>query len=534
MSIVTLPFFLFVAATVLAYFLSPLKYRWIVLLVASYLFYWFNSAWLVLVLFGVTLVTFLIGLWIQRVSDKSAADLKAAGKELSREERKARKEAAKRTTRRILVLGIILDLATLLFLKYFNFFGENVNGLLHLLGLEGEIVPRLDLLLPLGISFYTLQAISYMTDVYRGKIRADRNPAKFMLFMSFFPQILQGPIPRHGQLAAQLYEGHRFDYKQLCFGAQQMLWGLMKKLIIAERLALPVNTLFTEYESYSGPIMFFAVFLYGLQVYVDFSGGMDIARGIAQMMGIQLEPNFAQPYYSTSIENFWRRWHMTMGHWMRDYVFYPLSLSKAFTNLSRKSRKLLGQFMGKRLPSFLAMFIVYFLVGFWHGPSWRYVIYGIWNGTFIMAGILLEDSYRKLREKLKIREESACWRWFRMGRTFVIVSFGRFFTGAGRLQVALEMFRRTFVHWKDITFLTDGTLTTLGLNTANWIVLLVGVAVLFKVDGLHERNISIREGIARQNLVFRWIIYIAAVLVVLIFGLYGPAYNASSFIYEQF
>lgn len=533
MTIVSLAFFLFVTATVLLYYLVPKKYRWAVLLAASWVFYWVNGKLLVLVLLGVSLVTWLIGLWIQRINDRSAAFLKERGKELPREERRARKEAAKRVARRVLTLGILADLAVLLFLKYFNFFGSNLNLLLRKFGVEGEPVPHLNLLLPLGISFYTLQAISYMTDVFRGKVRADRNPVKFLLFMSFFPQIVQGPIPRYGQLAQQLYEGHGFEYKRLCHGAQLMLWGVLKKLVIAERLAIPVATVFGNYTEYAGPINFFAVALYGLQVYADFSGGMDIARGVAQMVGVELEQNFAQPYFSASIEDFWRRWHITMGHWMRDYVFYPLSLSKAFTNLSRKSRKLLGQFMGKRLPSFLAMFIVYFLVGFWHGSSWKYVAFGLWNGVIIMLGILLENVYRISREKCGIREESFGWRVFRRVRTFVIVSFGRFFSGAGSLSAAVLLFRNTF-RTRNVTFLTNGTLLKLGLETSDWIVLIFSVLTLFAVDLAHEKKIEIRAGIDRQSLVFRWIVYIAAVLIVLILGLYGPAYNAASFIYEQF
>lgn len=533
MSIVSLSFFLFVASVVLLYYLIPLKYRWVVLLLASYVFYWLNSKWLLLVMLGTTLITFFAGLWMQRVKDRHAAFLAENKDSLTREEKKARKEKVKKASKRILLLGILLDLGALLFLKYYNFFGVNLNHLFSAVGVKAS-VPRLHLLLPLGISFYTLQAISYMTDIHRGKIQADRNPAKFMLFLSFFPQIIQGPIPRHSQLAHQLYEGHPFDYKRLCFGVQLMLWGLIKKLVISERLTIPVSQLFENYSDYSGPILFLAVILYGFQIYADFSGGMDIARGIAQMLGIELEMNFAQPYFSTSVEDFWRRWHITMGHWMRDYVFYPLSLSKAFTNLSRKSRKVLGQYVGNRLPSFLAMFIVYFLVGFWHGASWKYTAFGLWNGIFIMFGILMENVYQKLREKCKVQEESFSWRIFQMLRTLVIVSFGRFFSRAQGFKVALAMFGRTFTNWNDLSFITDGTLLKLGLNNANWILVLILIPLLLFVDYLHEKGVSIRETIAKQGLVFRWIIYIAAVLFVLIFGLYGPEYNAADFIYMQF
>lgn len=533
MSFVSLPFFLFVAALTLVYFLVPKQFRWIVLLVGSYAFYWSNSAWLVLVLFAGTLVTFLIGQWIQSVSDKNQAYLKENRAGLSREERKRLKERGKKAARRIMWLGIAFDLGALLFLKYFNFFAYNVNAVLAWAS-RGQAVPTLNLLLPLGISFYTLQAISYMADVYRGKTRADGNLAKFMLYMSFFPQIVQGPIPRHDRLAHQLYEGHDFDYTRLCHGAQLALWGLFKKLVISERLAVAVNHLFGSYSSYSGPILLFAGILYGLQVYADFSGGMDIGRGVARMLGIELELNFEQPYFSTSVEDFWRRWHITMGNWMKDYIFYPLSMSKAFTALGRQCRKRLGQYVGNRIPPFIAMFIVYVTVGFWHGPSWNFIAYGIWNGLFIMTGILLDGFYARLRRLLGMQDQSACWRLFSMARTFVIISFGRIFSRSDSLTAALDMFRRMFMNWRNITFLTNGDLLKTGLNTANWFALCAFLLLLLWVDVQHERKVSLCQAIDRQPLLFRWGIYIGAVVLVLIFGFYGPAYNAADFIYQQF
>ncbi|MBR2802574.1 MAG: MBOAT family protein [Erysipelotrichaceae bacterium] len=532
MTIVSLPFFILVAATVLCYYIVPKKYRWLVLLAASGLFYWFNSGILLLVLVTTSLVTFLIGLWIAKIQEAQQKHLDDHP-DLSREEKKKEKEAAKKRTKRVLLLGILLVLGALLVLKYANFFIDNFNSLAAAVHAEGTL-PRLNLLLPLGISFYTLQAIAYMTDVYRGKQKADRDPVRFLLFMSFFPQIVQGPIPRYGQLASQLYEGHEFDYKKLTFGVQLMLWGLMKKIVLADRLAMPANQLFGHYENYNGPILFVGSLLYGLQVYCDFSGGMDIARGVAQMLGIDLEKNFDQPYFASSIEDFWRRWHMTMGSWMKDYVFYPLSLSKTFTNLGRKSRKVFGTFVGKRLPSFLAMFIVYFLVGFWHGPNWKYVAFGLWNGLFIMFGILMENVYKKAREKCGIDEGSISWRVFRMVRTLFVVTLGRYFSRADDFTSAVQMLKRTFINWWDLSFLTEGKLLNMGLNNANWYLLLAMILLLFFVDLQHERGISFREVIARQSLIFRWGIYIGTVLFLLIFGLYGPAYDAAAFIYGQF
>ena len=533
MTFVSLQFFVFVAAVVAAYYVTPKQWRWIVLLAGSYFFYWSNSAWLLLVLFGTTMATYLIGLWIQTVNDKNQAYVKAQGTGMTREEKKRRKEMTKKTTRRILSLGILLDLGALLYLKYYNFFADNINGLLSRLG-AGRPLPTLSLLLPLGISFYTLQAIAYMVDVYRGKEKADRNPAKFMLFMSFFPQIVQGPIPRHSRLAHQLYEGHDFDYDRLCGGMQLALWGIIKKLVIAERLAIPVEYLYNNYYRFTGPIQLFAAMLYGLQIYTDFSGGMDIGRGVAQMLGIELDLNFEQPYLSGSVEEFWRRWHITMGNWMKDYIFYPLSMSRAFTALGRKCRNRLGQYVGNRIPPFIAMFIVYLAVGFWHGPSWKYIAYGVWNGIFIMSGILLDGVYAKLRQWLGMKDESASLRLFRIVRTFVIISFGRMFSRAGSLSAALDMFARTFTHWRDITFLTNGKLLETGLNTANWFALCAFLLLLLWVDVTHEKKISLRGVIARQPLLLRWGILIGAVVLVLIFGYYGPTYNAADFIYQQF
>lgn len=533
MTFASFGFICFVVLVVLLYFLTPRKYRWISLLVSSYAFFWMNSRLLVLILFGTTVITWLTGLWIWSSNKKNSAAEKQQAAELTREELKTLKEKNKKRKRRILILGIILNLGTLVVLKYTNFVFSDIERIAGAWG--GNVsLPRINLLLPIGISFYTLQSIAYLVDIYRNKTEPDRNPGKFMLFMSFFPQIVQGPIARHHQLAHQLYEGHDFDYRRLKFGIQLMLWGWIKKLVIADRLAIPVNEIFNHYGSYSGLLVFLGAAMYGIQVYADFSGGMDIARGVAHILGIELELNFKQPYFSVSIEDFWRRWHITLGGWMRDYIFYPLSLSRPFASLSRKTRKILGPFIGKRLPSFLAMFIVYFLVGLWHGPDWKYILYGVWNGIFIVSGIVLEKAYDTARKKSRVPENSITWKLFQMVRTFILITFGRFFSRALDSGAAIAMIGASFHHWWDLSFLLDGTMTTLGLDQANWNVLLAAILLVLCVDYLHEKGVRIREAISRQWIVFRWLIYIAAVLFILIFGIYGPEYNAASFIYQQF
>ena len=232
-------FIVFITAVVLVYFLIPKNYRWVVLLVSSYIFYFINSHWLLLVHFLTALFTWGIGLWMYRISTNGNLFLKE-NPGLSKEEKKQIKESTKKKVKRVLTLGIIVDLGLLLFLKYWNFFTGQVNPLLRHIGLTA---PKLTLLLPLGISFYTLQALAYLIDISRGKVVPDKNPLKFMLFMSFFPQIVQGPIARHGQLAAQLYEGHSFDFQRLGYGIQLMLWGWFKKLVIADRVSIAVSSL---------------------------------------------------------------------------------------------------------------------------------------------------------------------------------------------------------------------------------------------------------------------------------------------------
>ena len=527
MEFVTFGFLIFIAATILVYFLIPGKYQWCVLLAASYVFFFLNSQWLVLVLLGTTVITFFVGQWIGRKNREGKAYLAENGSELGSSEKKAYKSSLKKKTRRVLILGIILNLAPLLFLKYFNFFAGSLNKVTSFANVQ---IPMLNLLLPIGISFYTLQAIAYITDVYRDKYEEDRNLLQFMLFMSYFPQIVQGPIARHDQLAHQLYAPHKFNYYRLAQGAQLILWGCMKKLVIADRLAIPVDQIFDHPASYSGLMAFLGAAFYGIQVYADFSGGMDIARGVSEILGIEIALNFNQPYFSISIEDFWRRWHMTLGQWMRDYVFYPLSFSKAFSKLGKQIKKKLGNSLGKKIPAFIAMFIVYFFVGLWHGPKWTYIAYGIYNGIFIVAGILLGDTYLKWRHKLHIKDDSTPFKVFQMIRTFFIVSFGRFFSRGSSFLISIAMIRSCFSG-----FALKGTdFLDLGVDLWGWIVLIAGILLMFTVDILHEKKVHIRETIGKFPIVLRWFLFYLALAIVLVVGIYGPGYDSAGFIYEQF
>lgn len=528
MAFVSIRFVAFVILVATLYFLAPLKYRWIVLLGASYVFFWMSSKKLLLVLICQTCITYACGRWMSVIEARYVQEHQQQGEKRLSRKAKAEIKARKKTP---MVLGVIANLLFLLILKYYNFFIDNINRVIANLGTG---LPHLKLLMPIGLSFYTLQAIAYVVDVYRGKAKADTSLPRFMLFMSYFPQILQGPIPRYSSLADQLYEGHRFDYRRLCHGAQLMLWGYFQKMVIADRIAIPVNQLFDYWEYYYGWLAFLAAAGYGLQVYCDFAGGINIARGFSEVLGIELAENFNQPYASRSIEEFWRRWHITLGRWMRDYVFYPLTLSSTFVRIGKGARKRFGGSVGKKIPPFLAMFIVYFLVGFWHGPNWTYIVYGIWNGIFIMCGILFEEQYANAKRFCHVDEDSLGWMALQMLRTFVICSIGRFFSRAATMTQAMGMIGSMGAGWYDFTFLTDGTLGSLGLDTANWVILLLGILILCVVDYIHERGIGIREVLDHQYLPIRWLFYLSAIAAVLVFGVYGSGYNAASFIYQGF
>ena len=534
MSFLSLHFLFFLPVSCFLYFLVPRKVRWMVLLGASGVFYLSNSVPLSIFLLFTAFTTFWTGKRLGQIRKETDAFLKdwKEGKVHPQETKKEYRAKQDRKKRRQVLLAAGANIGVLCVLKYTGFLFSSLNQAMEALGLTGGL-PGVSFLLPLGISFYTLQSVGYLIDVYRGRCEADTNFAKYLLFVSFFPQIVQGPISRYDQLAHQLYEGHSFDYHRVSMGAQLILWGYLKKLVITERLSMITDPIFQEYLNYSGITMLLGAALYGFQVYIDFSGGMDITRGIAQMLGIDMTENFARPYFARSLAEFWRRWHITLGAWMRDYVFYPISLSAAFSRLGKRTRKWFGTQTGKMIPTFLAMFITFLLVGIWHGAEWKYVAYGLWNAAIISSSILLEPFYKRMAEKLHIRTEGAGWKLFQMIRTFFLVSLGRFFSGAVSLESALTMMKSAFTVWNPEIF-TDGTLLSFGLGRKDYLFVFILTLFIFAVGIYQERGGRVRETMSKQKLPLRWAFYLGAILILVLFGHYGPGYSAAEFVYQQF
>lgn len=532
MNLVSLEFFVLLACVFVLYFLFPVRKRWIVLLAGSYVFYMWSSVKMTAFLFLTTLTTFWAGRRLGALNEETAAYLAEHKADMDREAKKEYKVAQTAKKKRVMLMAVIWNIGILCVMKYTGFIFDSFNAVFERVGI-GSPLPGISWMLPLGLSFYTFQAVGYVIDVYRGKYKPDQSLPQYMLFVSFFPQIIQGPISRHDQLAHQLYEGHRFDYDRVTKGLQLLLWGLMKKLILAERLGVIADMVFDNYLNYAGITMFIAASVYGLQVYADFSGGMDMARGIAQVFGIEMVLNFERPYFAKSLAEFWRRWHITLGGWMRDYVFYPMSLSKRFNRMGKVTRKWFGTQTGKMIPTFLAMFITFMLVGIWHGAEWKYVAYGFWNAIIISSSILLEPFYQKTAKFFHVNTDGMAWGIVAMLRTFLICSFGRFFSRGLSLHSALVMMKSSVTVWNPEIF-TDGTFLNMGLAVTDWGVLAVMAVILFVVGVLQERGVHIRESIARTVLPVRWVIYLTAILMLVLLGMYGPGFDAAKFVYQQF
>lgn len=528
------------AATVLLYFLLPLKkYKWVVLLAASYFFYLCAGFKFAAFILFTTFSTYLFALFIDKVSQNAKAKVKANKATWDREQKKKYKNKIKIQKRLIMALLLVLNFGILAFLKYYNFFAGSLNDLLGIFGI-GFSAPTLKLILPLGISFYTFQSMGYIVDVYREKIAPEKNPLKLALFVSFFPQIIQGPISFYDQLAHQLYEPHKFDFTRFKHGMQLILWGYFKKLVIADRAVIALNTVIDDYSAYNGTTITFTVLIYALQLYADFSGGIDISRGVAQIFGIDMAHNFKRPYFAKDINDYWRRWHITLGAWLKNYVFYPIAMSKQFINMSKniKNTKFgntkAGAHIAKVLPTSIASLIVFLIVGIWHGANWKYVGFGLWNGLIIMISILLKPVFDFVLEKLHINPKSFLYGIFQMLRTFIVVLVGYVFDIAPSFSGAVKMIKMSLLDQHIRTGISQ--ICNLGLGKKDYVVLLIGMLVVFVVSVIQERNsnTTLRVMLDKKPLILRWSLTLVCLVTVLIFGIYGPGYNPAEFVYMQF
>lgn len=530
MNYVSWEFLVFLAATIIVYFAAPKKVKWCVLLIASYVFYLFSGLDNLVFMLTSTCVTFFGGLWLGKLHGEEKAAVFEG--EDAAAQKKAYKAAMKKKRNRAAALILVINLGILVFLKYYNFAASTIDTLLGMAGLR-KFVPEFDLLLPLGISFYTFQSSGYVIDVCKGKYEPDRNLFKFALFVSFFPQIVQGPIGRYDDLAHQLYEPHKPEYRRCKFGFQLLIWGYFQKLVIADRMMLLCINVFDNYTQYAGFEFIVASLIYGVQLYCDFAGGVNVCRGAAQILGITMAENFEQPFFATTLSDFWRRWHMSLGNWMKDYLFYPLAMSKPVKKMARKASQKHGLAFGALVPNCIPSLVVFFIIGIWHGASWAYVAFGLYNGGLIALSVLLTPVFAKMNTALKINTERFSWRVWQMVRTLILITISRILVRPEGLTEAVYILKSIFTTFNP-WILFDGSLFEMGLDKLNFGVAAVSTLVLTIVGVLHENGWHLREKLDEQGLLFRWFIMMCAILSVLILGSYGPAFVATEFIYQAF
>lgn len=482
----SIDYLVFFPIVVLVYYLIPRKVRQVWLLVVSYYFYMCWNAKYAVLMFASTVITYLSGIGMEYVRERD--DHKRVKAKL------------------IVAASFISNLGILVLFKYFAWILDNFNNLFHT-----SLFMPFSLLLPVGISFYTFQALSYTCDVYRGDVEAEKNPVCYALFVSFFPQLVAGPIERTGHLLPQIkgLNENRFIWENIRDGLCLMLYGMFLKIVIADRAAVLVDAVFDHYTDYGFVELAVAAVLFAFQILCDFNGYTIIARGSAQVLGIRLSDNFRQPYLATSIHEFWRRWHISLTSWFTDYLYIPLG----------GSRK--GQFR-----KMLNTMIVFLTSGLWHGASWHFVAWGVLHGVYQNIGTLLRRTGRNEKENGGIRHKLQGV--IKIIGTFVLVDIAWVFFRASSCSAAMGFFRQMMKSFHGVR------LSELGFEWYEWLILLVSLAVMAVVDIMHEKGIEIRKLICERKTGIRWLIYLAAIWGILLFGIYGAEYDASQFIYFQF
>ncbi len=532
MSFTSAAFLIFAALTLLVYYTVPKRGQWIVLLVASFLFYWSAGGWYLPFILTTILSTWLCALGIRRRDRLDEAYLAEHKADMTKEERKAFKATAKKKKKPYLVGGLVFNFAILGVLKYTGFVLGGVNDLLALFATDevslSVSVPSL--ILPLGISYYIFRSTAYLIDVYWGKTEAEGNIAKYALFVSFFPAVLQGPISRHKDLAPQFFTPHKAEWSNLSEGGLRVLWGFFKKVVIADTAMIAVKSIVAYPEDFTGMYVLLLIILYSAVIYGDFTGGIDITIGLSRMMGLRLAENFDHPFSSHSTQEYWNRWHMTMGAYFTDYVFNPLSISGPMKKLSKWSKEKLGRAVGMRLPVYLATLITWFLTGLWHGAAWNFIVWGLLNGVVILISREFAPLYAKFHKRFPNLREKAVYGGFCAVRTFFLMGAIRILDCYQDVPMTFKAFGTMFYDFASWGDLAGGKLLDfLGLELWQCIMIALSTVVVFFVCRRSKTKPVLTEISERPWLLGG--VCALLILVILIFGSHGIGFDAGDFIY---
>lgn len=517
MNFLSFTFAIFLLSSLFVYYIAPKKYQWIVLLLANSFFYINNGLAHIIFIVASSLITFFAA---KLVSDINMA-VKGQKKSLPKDEFKFLKKKFQNKKRLVLLTMLIFNLGILLYLKYFRI-----------------LIGSKNLILPLGISYYTLSTIGYFMDIYNAKYEREKNFFKYFVFVSFFPQLLLGPINRYSQIGFQLCESRNFDFENIKYGVMRFLWGGLKKYLVADLLVNHISTIFDGvYTEYPGCIIVFGILMYAIYQYADFSGGTDMVLGIAELFGIKMAENFRQPYFSESLANFWQRWHITLGGWMRDYIFYPLALTKGMQNLSKWCSAHLSKHIGRTIGACIANIIVFMLVGIWHGPEMHFFVWGLYNGVIIALSDILRPIFEKINKNLHINAKSYGWKVFQILRTFIIVNIGWYFDRITDVKKAFLYLKNTFTSFGNpLLLLKKETMNLILGNLSNWeshVVLIgIGIVTMFVVSVLKERETDVYAAIQKRNIAVRWLsYYVPLILIILSFSFSA---GDAGFMYAQY
>ena len=520
----TVHFIIFFTVFLLIYLSqTTVRMRKIILLIGNLFFYTFNGdGSCLLLLLAISLITYadsiIMGL-IYRSFEKNTKDL-------SKKEKQAALIRYKHFCLPILLIGLFFVLSILIYTK--------IGGLLQWERVSSfKEFHIFSILVPLGLSYFTFSCVGYLLDIYWRKAVSDFNYLNLLLAVSFFPTIVQGPITRYSQLLKQYNNLPSFDYERVTFGLQRMIWGAIKKLVVADRLAVYSSAVFGSVIDYAGIEIVLATAANVLSLYADFSGCMDIVIGASECIGISLDENFQQPFFAKNAAEFWRRWHITLGVWFKDYVYMPIAMNPRFTRSGRWIRKHVGKRASSAYSTAIPLLITWFLTGLWHGTGTDYIIWGFYWGTLILIGAVFAPEFKRLLSLLHISPSSISYRLFQMIRTFILFGIGRLLTATGSLDGFYLTIQRLFKESR-LWVLFDDSLYTHGLDRKEFYVALFGIILIWISDYMHEKKICIRKCIAQQVLPVRWFLYIGSIVFVIIFGWYGSAFDATSFAYGAF
>ena len=540
MSILSIEFIGYSIMLAAAYYLLPLKIRPLALLGFSAAFVIMSGWQGGVYLLAAAVITYLGALALQ--------GLRSAEKKRSPE-----KSARKFVHFRRLLLFFLLTalLGAMAFLKFYPALADWLNGAIKqdtldpvksfspalakwLSGgwLAKTPLPILELIIPLGLSYFTFQSAGYLIDVSRGKAEAAKNPLRTILFVGYFLYLPQGPISTWKELEGQLSHGHRLDPVQFVSGFQLMVWGYFKKLVVADRIAITTTAVLKAGAKMPGWLAMGGTILYMIRLYADFSGGMDVIRGLSRIVGVELPENFRRPFFATSVAEYWRRWHITLGAWFRSYLLYPLTTCRFGLFMSKIFSKVLGKKVGRMVPTAFTTLLVFLLIGLWHGASLNALVFGLYFGVIMALSLLLDPFWKWLGKKLHLPKGG----WMtpiRLVRTWILVLLPQFFAYTPDLAKAERIISRAFA-FSEYDFSTFVNRCTIIMPALEWYILGGALLLLLIVDIISEKKKDLSTRLARKPIALRWPLIILLILIVLVFGCYGTDFEAADFVYTQF